>query len=230
MAQSCERQAHVPVRHPWRRVHRDHRMDRRLARHDGLPLSDRGPGHQIWRQADRARRPGRRLHPRRPAGRRVPARPLHAGNQQHAGADPVAALGPRLSQPLQVRDLFRQHDALQRPEMGHQEPGHRARPRIRPGPHPRLRHLFDARDRSRQVHDRNRRHRWRIHPRRDQLPAAQRHRAGVLAHDRRVGHPGSGHGGEHRPVRPAGRQGDRPDGRRIRPDHPRILYRKHQPA
>jgi hypothetical protein len=69
-------------------------------------------------------------------------------------------------QPVQVRGLFRQHHPVQRPEMGHQEPDHGARPGIRPGPHARLRHLFDAGDRPRQVHDRNRRHRRRIHHRR----------------------------------------------------------------
>ena len=52
------------------------------------------------------------------------------------------------------------------------------RPRIRPGAPARLRHLFDARHRPRQVHDGNRRHRWRVHRRRDQLPDPQRDPAG----------------------------------------------------
>lgn len=38
-----------------------------------------------------------------------------------------------------------------------------------------------TRHRPRQIHGRDRRHRWRIHQRRDCLPAAQYHRAGIFA-------------------------------------------------
>ena len=82
---------------------------------------------------------------------------------------------------LQVRDLFRQHHPVHRPEMGHQEPDHLPRSRIRTDAPARLRHLFDARHRPGQVHDRDRRHRRRIHHGRDQLPDPQHHRAGSLA-------------------------------------------------
>jgi hypothetical protein len=82
--------------------------------------------------------------------------------------------------------------------MGHQEPDHGARPGIRAGPPARLRHLFDARVRSGQVHHRNRRHRWRIHHRRDLDPDPQHHRAGRQSGAGRIGHPGPRHGGKHR--------------------------------
>ena len=77
------------------------------------------------------------------------------------------------------------------------------------------------------VPDRNRRHGWRIYPRRDQLSAAQHHRAGTEPGDRRVRHSGAGHGREHCRSGQAGRQPDqrRDDG--IRRHDPRALYREH---
>ena len=69
--------------------------------------------------------------------------------------------------PFKSRDLLRQHHPLHRPEVGHEEPDHVPRPRVRPGAHPRLRHLHGAGDRSGQVPDRDRRHRRRIHHGRD---------------------------------------------------------------
>ena len=63
------------------------------------------------------------------------------------------------SSPVQIRGLFRLDHPVQRPEMGHQEPDHGARPGIRSGPPARLWHLFDARHRPGPLHDRNRRHR-----------------------------------------------------------------------
>jgi hypothetical protein len=65
---------------------------------------------------------------------------------------------------LQVRDLLRLHHPLHRPQVGHQEPDHPARPRVRPDAHPRLRHLFGAGDRPGSVPHRDRRHRRRVHP------------------------------------------------------------------
>ena len=61
---------------------------------------------------------------------------------------------------LQIRDLLRQHHPLQRSQMGHQEPDHRPRPRVRPGPSARLWHLLDPRRGPGSLPDRDRRHRW----------------------------------------------------------------------
>ena len=69
--------------------------------------------------------------------------------------------------PFKSEIYFVNTTPLHRPEMGHQEPDHLPRPGIRPGAAARLRHLHDARRRPGEVHDRDRRHRRRVHRRRD---------------------------------------------------------------
>ncbi len=135
-------------------------------------------------------------------------------------------LGPRLPVALQVRDLFRQHHPLQRSEMGHAKPHHVPRPRIWPGPHPRLWHLFDARDRPGHVHERNRRHRWRIHLGRNHQPDPQHHPATDEPGSGEIRHPGAGHGRQHDGPGQAGEHRHCADDRRLWSDPAGVLHRK----
>ena len=123
----------------------------------------------------------------------------------------AAGLAARLREPVQGRGLFLQHAHLHRPEMGHQEPGDRARRRVRAGAAARLRHLRDPDQGPVRVPARGRRHRRPLHRRRDQRPAAQHHRR-PLRHDRRgLGHPGARPRRQLRPARPVrARAGSRP--------------------
>ena len=61
-------------------------------------------------------------------------------------ADPVHAQGLeiRLQFAVQGRGLLHLDEAVDRPEMGHAEPDHAARSGVRPGSHPRFRHLCHA--------------------------------------------------------------------------------------
>ena len=67
--------------------------------------------------------------------------------------------------PFKSRDLLRQHPPLHRPEVGDAEPDHLPRPGLRHGAAARLRHLHHAGRRPGEVHDRDRRHRRRVHHR-----------------------------------------------------------------
>ena len=117
----------------------------------------------------------------------VHARHLHAADPEHA--DPVHAQGleVRLRLAVEGRGLLRQHPAVHRHEVGHAEPGHRPRPRVRHGPAAGVRRLRAAGHRPGQAAARAGRHRPAV-PHRggagvpaadDRQPARQRagHRA-----------------------------------------------------
>ena len=110
--------------------------------------------------------------------------------------------------------------------MGHEKPDHGARPGIRPGAPARLWHLFDARHRSRQVPDRNRRHRWGIYRRRNQLSDPKCDPARGVNRSGKVRDSGSGHGGQHRRSGQDRDHRHRAENRGIRNFDPGILHRK----
>ena len=76
------------------------------------------------------------------------------------------------------------------------------------------RRLHHARRGCRQVHDRDRRHRWRVHHGRDRIPDPQHHRHAFHPDRRRRRNPGPRHGGEQPRPRQTRPRPDQTDGRR----------------
>ena len=106
--------------------------------------------------------------------------------QDRQPADPQHARGleVRLRQPVQGRGLLRQHAADHRPEVGHAEPDHAARPRVRPGPPARVRHLHAAGGRPEGAAQGAGRHRSALRGGRDHRAVARRSSRGVRRRDR----------------------------------------------
>ncbi len=123
-------------------LHRDHRVDRRLARHAVVPVSRRGQGNQARRAAHRAR----------VADSSSSSISGQFGDQFGPGKhtlttdnipDPVAAQGleVRLRVAVQGRRLLRHHPPVHRQQVGHVEPGDDAGPGLRDRARAGLRHL-----------------------------------------------------------------------------------------
>jgi membrane protease subunit (stomatin/prohibitin family) len=74
-------------------------------------------------------------------GRRLRPRHVQADHADAAGADLPEELGQAVRVALQVRRLFLQHAAEDRPQVGHAESGHHPRQGFRHGAPARLRHL-----------------------------------------------------------------------------------------
>ena len=122
-------------------LHRDHRVDRRLARHAVVPLPGRRQGDQERRAAHRPRVAGGAVRLPRRVRRHVRAGQAHADHRQHPDPHAAEVVEVRLRVAVQGRRLLRQHAAVHRQQVGHVQPDHDARRRLRHRPRPRLRHL-----------------------------------------------------------------------------------------
>ena len=161
-------------------------MARRHERFARLPLPRLQPGNQDERAAHGSREPGGAVHQRGESGR-----PLHPGALPAHDAEPAdphdaARMEVRLPVALQGRGLLLQHAPLHGPEVGHDEPRHDARRRVRDDPPARVRHVRDE-DRRREGVLRDDRRDGRPHDdRRDHRPAPFDDPLAPVGRDRRV--------------------------------------------
>ena len=135
-------------------------------RHDRVAVPAARERDQDERQARGARGPDGGVRQRGHHRRRVRARHLHPGDAEPAGPVDAEGVEVRLREPVQGRGLLRLDAAVHRPEVGHPEPRDDARPRVRDGAGPGVRHLRLPRGRPRRAAARAGRHRPRVHHRR----------------------------------------------------------------
>ena len=115
---------------------------------------------QDGRQAHRPRGAGGGVRQRGPARRRLPARHVHARKRENMPIlSTLKGWKYGFNSPFKAEVYFISTRAVDRPEVGHAEPHHAARPGVRPGPRPRLRHLRHAGQRPGRVPAPARRHR-----------------------------------------------------------------------
>ena len=110
--------------------------------------------------------------------RHVRPRQAHADDRQHPDPDQPEVVEVRLRVAVQGRRLLRHDAAVHRQQVGHVEPGHGARRRLRHRPRARLRHLRLPHRRPEAVPEGSGRHRPALPPRRvrrhDALAPGQR--------------------------------------------------------